>query len=52
MICAALQYIAASAEPRDRTCGASPAARICSVDSVDLELDAERARLRSAGSSR
>ena len=45
-ICAALQYIAASADPRDRMCGASPPARICSVDRVDFELDAERRRCR------
>ena len=28
----ALQYIAASADPRDSTCGATPPSRICSVD--------------------
>ena len=37
-ICAALQYIAASADPRDRTCGAAPSARIRSVVKVTSKL--------------
>src|SRR5205085_11307176 len=47
-ICAALQYMAASADPRERTCGAWPAERILSVVSVTSNWMPSAPQARSA----